>query len=44
MSTDRPDDVRDLLARVPEPRLQPYEVSTAVKNPRNNGPELVDPV
>ncbi|NLU82755.1 SOS response-associated peptidase [Rhodococcus sp. HNM0569] len=39
-----PDDVKALLASVPEPHLQPYEVSTAVNSPRNNGPELLDPV
>jgi putative SOS response-associated peptidase YedK len=41
---DDADEVRDLLDHVPEPRLQPYEVSTAVNNPRNNGPELLEPV
>ncbi|KDN21918.1 SOS response-associated peptidase [Amycolatopsis rifamycinica] len=41
---DDADDVRDLLDHIPEPRLQPYEVSTAVNNPRHNSPELLDPV
>lgn len=36
--------VRELLAAVPEPRLEPTEVSTAVNNVRHNGPELVRPV
>jgi putative SOS response-associated peptidase YedK len=36
--------VRSLLAAVPEPRLQPYAVSTAVNSPKNNGPELIEPV
>jgi putative SOS response-associated peptidase YedK len=40
-SLTEPDAVRDLLNQVPEPRLEPYEVSTAVNSPRNNGPELV---
>jgi len=39
-----PDTVRELLAAIPEPRLQPYEVSTAVNSVRNNGPELLRPV
>jgi putative SOS response-associated peptidase YedK len=38
------DRVRDLLGQVPEPRLVPREVSTAVNNPRNNTPELIDAV
>ncbi|WP_199439737.1 SOS response-associated peptidase [Umezawaea beigongshangensis] len=37
------DAVRDLLAQVPEPRLEPHPVSTAVNNPRNNTPDLVAP-
>ncbi|MBY6368086.1 SOS response-associated peptidase [Rhodococcoides corynebacterioides] len=36
--------VADLLASLPEPHLTPYEVSTAVNNVRNNGPELLAPV
>ena len=39
-----PDDVRSLLETVPEPHLRPREVSRAVGNVRNNGPELVEPV
>jgi putative SOS response-associated peptidase YedK len=39
-----PGQVRELLAAIPEPRLEPYEVSPAVNSPRNNGPELVQPV
>ncbi len=38
-----PDRVRELLAAVPEPALEPTEVSTAVNNVRNNGPQLVRP-
>jgi putative SOS response-associated peptidase YedK len=38
-----PGDVRDLLAQVPEPQLQPYLVSTKVNNPRNNGSDLIEP-
>ncbi|OZC62625.1 hypothetical protein CH306_04875 [Rhodococcus sp. 15-725-2-2b] len=37
-------DVRDLLAAIPEPRLKPYEVSTAVNSVKNNSPELLTPV
>jgi len=36
--------VRELLESVPEPRLQPYEVSTAVNSVRNNSAELLRPV
>lgn len=39
-----PDGVRDMLDAVPEPRLQPYEVSTAVNNIRNNTAALLHPV
>jgi putative SOS response-associated peptidase YedK len=39
-----PGDVRNLLADIPEPKLQPYPVSTNVNNPRNNGPDLIEPV
>jgi putative SOS response-associated peptidase YedK len=35
--------VRSLLGTVPEPRLQPYAVSTAVNSPKNNGPQLIKP-
>jgi putative SOS response-associated peptidase YedK len=38
------DEVRDLLASVPEPHLQPTVVGTAVNSVRNNGPELILPV
>ena len=37
-------DVQDLLAAIPEPRLEPYEVSTAVNSVKNNSPELLVPV
>lgn len=33
-----------LLAQIPEARLEPYVVSAAVGNVRSNGPELIDPV
>ena len=36
--------VCELLDAVPEPRLQPYEVSTVVNNVRNNAPDLLRPV
>jgi putative SOS response-associated peptidase YedK len=35
---------RHLLDRMPEARLEPYVVSTAVNSVRNNGPELIEPV
>jgi putative SOS response-associated peptidase YedK len=38
------DEVRELLGAVPEPVLEPREVSSAVNSPKNNGPELVEPV
>lgn len=41
--TDR-DDVDALLNSIPEPHLEPYEVSTAVNSPRNNTPDLLQPV
>jgi putative SOS response-associated peptidase YedK len=36
--------VRDLLASMPEPVLETYEVSTAVNSAQNDGPELLAPV
>lgn len=36
--------VTDLLAAIPEPRLVPYEVSTAVNSVKNDGPDLLVPV
>jgi putative SOS response-associated peptidase YedK len=36
--------VRDLLASMPPPVLETYEVSTAVNSVKNDGPELVEPV
>jgi putative SOS response-associated peptidase YedK len=36
--------VRDLVAAVPNPTLQPYRVSRKVNSVRNNGPELLEPV
>jgi putative SOS response-associated peptidase YedK len=41
---DAPDDVQALINSLPEPHLEPYEVSTAVNSVRNNGPHLVDRV
>lgn len=38
------DDVDALLNSIPEPTLEPYEVSTAVNSPRNNNPDLLRPV
>lgn len=34
---------RELLDSMPEPRLEPRIVSSAVNNVRSNGPELVEP-
>ena len=39
-----PDRVQALLAAVPEPRLEPTEVSTAVNNVRHDSPELIRPI
>jgi len=36
--------VRQVLDAIPEPRLDTYEVSTAVNSPRNNSPELLTAV
>jgi putative SOS response-associated peptidase YedK len=33
-----------LLDQIPEARLEPYVVSSAVGNVKNNGPELIEPV
>jgi putative SOS response-associated peptidase YedK len=43
-SDDDPQVAQRLLADMPEPHLEPREVSTAVGNVRNNGPELIEPV
>lgn len=43
-SLTEPDQVKELLAAIPEPRLTPREVSRAVNSVRNNGPELVEPI
>jgi putative SOS response-associated peptidase YedK len=43
-TTTELDDVRAMLAEVPEPHLHPHIVSTAVNNPSNNGPELIRPI
>jgi putative SOS response-associated peptidase YedK len=39
-----PDTVRDLLASVPPPVLDAYEVSKAVNSAKNDGPELLKPL
>ena len=39
-----PQSVRELIASVRSPVLQPYPVSKAVNNVRNNSPELLTPV
>lgn len=38
------DKVRELVAAVPNPELQPYPVSRDVNNVRNNRPDLLQPV
>jgi putative SOS response-associated peptidase YedK len=38
-----PEQVKELLASIPEPLLTPREVSSAVNSVRNNGPELLEP-
>jgi len=39
-----PESVRELIGPVPPPVLNPYPVSKAVNNVRNNSPELLSPV
>ena len=39
-----PDEIDRFLAELQQPPLNLRQVSTAVNSPRNNGPELVDPV
>jgi putative SOS response-associated peptidase YedK len=39
-----PDKVRDLLAAIPPPVLDAYEVSTEVNSAKNDGPQLIEPV
>jgi putative SOS response-associated peptidase YedK len=39
-----PEQVKELLASIPEPLLTPREVSSAVNSVRNNGPELIEAV
>jgi len=39
-----PESVRELIASVPPPVLNPYPVSKAVNNVRNNRPDLLTPV
>jgi putative SOS response-associated peptidase YedK len=36
--------VRQVLDAVPEPQLETHEVSTAVNSPRNDSPQLLEPV
>lgn len=43
-SSDDPATARKILDRIPEARLEPYVVSPAVGNVRNDGPELIQPV
>lgn len=42
--TTTPEQVRALLAAMPEPRLAPRRVGRAVGNVRNDGPQLIEPV
>jgi putative SOS response-associated peptidase YedK len=43
-SSDDPATAGRILDQIPEARLEPYVVSSAVGNVRNNGPELIEPV
>lgn len=43
-SSDDADTAARVLERIPEARLEPYVVGSAVGNVRNNGPELIEPV
>lgn len=43
-STDDPLVAQRLLENIPEPHLLPRQVSKAVGNVKNNGPELIEPV
>ena len=44
IETTSPRDAQRLLAELPEPHLVPRQVSKAVGNVKNNGPELIEPV
>jgi putative SOS response-associated peptidase YedK len=43
-SSDDPATARKILDQIPQARLEPYVVSPAVGNVRNDGPELIEPV
>jgi putative SOS response-associated peptidase YedK len=43
-TSDDPATAARLLDQIPEARLEPYVVSSAVGNVKNNGPELIEPV
>jgi len=43
-SSDDPATARKILDQIPQARLEPYVVSPAVGNVRNDGPELIQPV
>ncbi|MBV9869458.1 MAG: SOS response-associated peptidase [Frankiaceae bacterium] len=43
-SVTEPDAVGDLLAAIPDPSLQTYEVAPLVNSVKNDGPELIKPV
>ncbi|HST50060.1 SOS response-associated peptidase [Jatrophihabitans sp.] len=43
-SSDDPETARRILEEIPPARLEPYVVSPAVGNVRNDGPELIEPV
>ena len=43
-SADDPAVAQRLLEHMPEPRLEPRQVGTAVGNVRNDGPQLIEPV
>jgi putative SOS response-associated peptidase YedK len=39
-----PATIRELLAAVPSPMLETYQVSTEVNSARNDGPQLIEPI
>ncbi len=43
-SSEDPETAQRILDQIPEAHLEPYVVSPAVGNVRNNGPELIHPV
>jgi putative SOS response-associated peptidase YedK len=44
LAAERPDDLRSLLEPYPDDGLEAYPVSTAVNDPANDSPAVVEPV